>query len=191
MTEPLFENFKSKIDLSESDYYRFLEFTQTKKLSKDEFLLKAGSQSKFLAYVVNGALANYTIDERGDRHVLVIAPHDHWTTDLNGFFSEAPSTYFIEALTDCEAILISHENFEKACQEIPKLDRFFRLLFQKAFTAALNRLTEMQSESAEERYLKLIQSQQQLFDNLPQHYIASYLGIKPQSLSRLRKKLGF
>lgn len=190
MTENLlYLNLRSKVEISKKDFDFFLSFTKTKTVLKGDFFLLEGNPCHYLAFILDGGLVNYSIDAKGEKHVLNIASKNYWTTDLNSFFTALPSTYYIEALADTRVILISKDSFEEACLAIPVLERFFRLLFQKGYASMMARLTNVQSESAEFRYLKLLKDQPIIFKIAPQYYIASYLGIKPQSLSRIRKKI--
>ncbi len=189
MTIPLYNNLTEKITITDGDYNKFLELTKSVSISKNDFFIHEGNVSKYIAFVNSGVLYSYTIDKKGNKHVVQIAPENHWISDLFSFFSYETSAFNIQAIEDCEITILSRENFEKACNTIPAIERFFRLLIQNAYVDSLRRVSRIYANSAEERYLNLIKSNPKIIQRVPQHYIASYLGIKPQSLSRIRKKL--
>jgi CRP-like cAMP-binding protein len=111
-----------------------------------------------------------------------------WITDLDSFFSQTPSKYNIESLEDTVLLRITHQRFEELLVEIPCLERYFRILFQKAYINALNRLNATMWESALDRYNEMLKENPEIFQRVPLVYIASYLGITPESLSRIRKQ---
>mgnify|MGYP000483506377 CR=1 FL=1 len=113
----------------------------------------------------------------------------HNLSDLYSYFSQETSKLNIEVITKTELIIISKDNFDKCCDTIPAFDRFQRLLFQNAYVNTLQRVSELNSKSAPQRYLDLANKYPEIIQQVPQLLIASYLGIKPQSLSRIRKKL--
>lgn len=178
-----------KVDVSPSDLDRFVALATTKKIEKGEFFVREGQVARYQAFVLSGVLASYSVDGKGEKHVVQIAIEGHWISDLYSFLSRETAVFNIEALEDCELLLMSHENHEKACNEIPVFERFFRLLIQNALVQHQRRILNIYSESAEDRYLKLIREKPEIAQSVPQHYLASFLGIKPQSLSRIRKQI--
>jgi len=191
MTNRIKNNIESKIDfkLSKVDWDKFVQFITKRSFRKKEMLISAGDYSNQLYFVNSGLLYSYYISNDAQKHVIQFAQEDYWIADLYSFFSGKQALYTIEALEAAEIISISKEKFEKACLEIPKFERFFRILIQNAYVSNQFRLTQSFSENAEARYLSLLDKQPTIFQRAPQYLIASYLGIKPQSLSRIRKKL--
>lgn len=189
MTVSIYDNIVEKINISDDDFNKFVELTKKKFISKNDFFISEGDVSKYIAFVNSGVLYSYVTDEKGNKHVVQIAPENHWISDLFSFFSLETSGFNIQAIEDTEITILSKDSFEEACNSIPSIERFFRLLIQNAYVDTLRRVSRIHGNSAEERYLKLISSNPKIIQRVPQHYIASYLGIKPQSLSRIRKKL--
>lgn len=189
MTDLLYQNIRRTVPISEEEVKQFKQLLQTKTIQKNEFFVQEGDTAKYLAFVLSGGLYSYSIDEKGEKHVIQIALEEHWITDPYSFFSQEKSLYTVQALMKTEVLLLSKENKDKACDQFPKIERFFRLLVQNAYVHLLQRVSQISSDTAEERYLKLIQSHPNIIQQVPQYYIASYLGIKPQSLSRIRKNL--
>lgn len=187
--EILRKHLSLKVDISNADFDKYIGLTKRIHLKKGEFFLREGKIAKYQAFLLNGVMTTYTIDKKGEKHVLQIAIEGHWITDLYSYLSREPAIYTIEALDDTELLLISKDNFDRACSEIPVFERFFRLLIQNGLIHQQRRISNIYSESAEERYLKLIKEKPEVVQSVPQHLLASFLGIKPQSLSRIRKQI--
>ncbi|MCV9388645.1 Crp/Fnr family transcriptional regulator [Reichenbachiella ulvae] len=189
MSQLLFDNLKSKTKITEEEFERFQKYLKTRRLEKNETLLRRGETAKYMAFVQEGVICTLSIDEKGEKHVIQIGLQNHWITDLFSLFAGEPSSYDIIAIETSEVILLSREAFEEACFEIPTLERFFRLLIQNGYVSTLKRISRIYSTSAEQRYLDLVTNNSEIIHQIPQHLVASYLGIKPQSLSRIRKQL--
>ena len=182
-------NIARRITLTDAEFDRFTTFLQPKTYKKKEFLLQAGEISKHLAFVNEGIFRTYTIDKTGEEHVLQFSLEDWWTGDTYSGLTQKPSTLFIEALEDSHVYLIDNQELEIVFAEIPKFERYFRILAQNRFIALQERINGDLSDSAEERYLDLLNRYPTLPQRVPQQYIASFLGIQPPSLSRIRKQL--
>jgi CRP-like cAMP-binding protein len=189
----MFEVLKSHIaryvQLTDEEFERCTHHFIPKKVRKRGFLLQEGDVSKYLAFVSKGTLRSFTVDEKGTEHVVQFAIEGWWIGDMYSFLANEPATYTIEALEDSEVLLIDNPSIEKLYVEIPKFERFFRLLLQNNFIAVHKRLTSSMSLSAEQRYLDLVKSCPTISQRVPQRHIASFLGITPESLSRIRKEL--
>ncbi len=189
MTNQLFKNITTKVKISQKDLEKFLSLTRVTRIKKNDFFINEGSFAKYIAFVNSGVLYSYSVDEKGDKHVVQIALENHWISDLFSFLSNEPSLFNIQAIENSELTLLNRDNFEKACDTIPAFERFFRILIQNAYVSSQRRVSRIYGNTAEERYLKLVKDNPKILQSVPQHYIASFLGIKPQSLSRIRKNL--
>jgi CRP-like cAMP-binding protein len=189
MNNLLFKNINEKVKLSEEDFDKFLALTKTIIINKNDFFINEGNLAKHIAYINSGVLYSYSIDDKGDKHVVQIALENHWISDLYSFLSNEPSVFNVQAIETTEIIIINKNDFEKACDTVPAFERFFRILIQNAYVSSQKRVSRIYGNTAEERYLKLLKENHQILQRVPQHYIASYLGIKPQSLSRIRKTM--
>ena len=186
MFELLSKSFKEKTSISEDE----LEFAKTlflpKKLRKKQYLLQDGDVCKYTAFVEKGLLRTFTIDGKGNDHILQFSMEGWWIADLYSFYTGEVSSYNIEALEDCELLLITEPNYEILLDKIPILERYFRILIQNNLVATQRRLMDSMSVPAEEKYLKLINNFPDGLQRIPQHMIASYLGITRETLSRIR-----
>jgi CRP-like cAMP-binding protein len=189
MTNLLHKHIGKRIALTDEEFDQCISFFIPKSIRKKQFLLQEREVCKHLAFVVRGCLRSYTVDREGEEHIVQFAMEDWWISDLQSFLSEKPSSYTIDALEDSEILLLERENRDKLLETLPKLERFFRILLESNYIASHQRIEESLSDSAEERYLKFTKTYPQLIQRIPQGHVASYLGITPQSLSRIRKEL--
>ena len=189
MFELLRTHIERRIHLTEDEFSLATNFFAPKKLRRRQFLLQEGEVCRNLAFVAGGCLREYGIDNKGNEHLMQFAIADWWISDLNSFLSGTPSTHNIDALQDSDVLLLEKSAREKLLESVPKMDRFFRILLEANYVSTHKRVNETLSASAEERYLTFIRTYPELVEQIPQNQIASYLGITPQSLSRIRKEL--
>jgi CRP-like cAMP-binding protein len=182
-------NVLQKINLSEAELTHFETFLTPKMLKKKEFLLTSGQVSRATAFVSKGLLRSYSIDQKGEEHVLQFTPEDWWVGDVYSALTGKPSSIFIDAVEDSEILLLGNADQERLFVEIPAFERFFRILIQNRFVALQERINGSLSLTAEEKYHHFLEKYASLPQRVPQHQIASYLGIQPETLSRIRKKI--
>lgn len=185
----LFEHLNRTVTLPEAEAEKMLQLAKVVKLKKKEHLFMEGQVAKYVGFVNNGCLRYYRLDEKGEEHIIYFAIEEWWIGDLSSFYSDQPSTFNLQALEPCEMFLYTREAFETVRFEIPAFDQYAKIRHAKATDARLETMMSQRADSAETRYIKLLEGFPDIFQRVPQHYIASYLGIKPQSLSRIRKQL--
>ena len=190
MSDLLYKNISDRIEISCEEVDHFKSFFENVSITKKEHLLMSQEVCKYQYFIEKGLMRTYTIDDNGDDHTLRFNFEEHWCGDLYSYFSGEKTELNIEALEDSELMRISRDNFEKALLAIPKLERFYRLLIQKAYVVVQQRLAKTYSLDAKKRYYDLVKRHPDIINRVPQYHIASYLGIKPQSLSRIRKSAG-
>ncbi|GAB3897982.1 Crp/Fnr family transcriptional regulator [Larkinella knui] len=174
------------LEPDEADY--FTSLLRYKLLRKRQYLVQAGDVCKFDSFVVRGCLRTYFVDERGSEHVVQFAVENWWTGDLYSFLTQSPAAYNTDALEDSELLQIDQASLDELYRRVPKFERFFRILSQRAFVAAEQRVIATISQTAEERYRNFLERYPALDQRVPQHLIASYLGFTPEFLSRIRKQ---
>lgn len=188
MYEQLKENINELINISDVEYTRFTKFLNPISIKKRTKLLVQGHKPEGMYFVNVGLLYNFHLSPDGEQHVVQIAKENYWVGDISGHNNNPSSNFNIEALEHSELLELKFEDFKAACEEIPILERYFRLLIQNAYYHILNRIVHTDIQSAEEQYFKIMENNSDLILRTPQKIIASYIGIKPQSLSRIKKK---
>ena len=183
------EHIERRVHLTDEEFNICSGYFIPKKFKKYQFLLNEGDVCRYLGFVNSGCLREYTIDKKGNEHIIQFAIADWWVSDLHSFLSGLPANYNIDVLQDSEILLLEKSAREELLDNCPKMERFFRMLLESNYVATNRRVADSLSETAEERYLKFIKTYPKLFEIVSQNQIASYLGITPQSLSRIRKEL--
>ncbi|MCO6497513.1 MAG: Crp/Fnr family transcriptional regulator [Chitinophagaceae bacterium] len=175
--------------LSDEECEAFSELPFQKSYARKTIIADEGKVCKYVYFITKGAAYSYYINEDGDKNVIQFAIEGHWITDQYSFFSGKKGIFMIETLEDCEMLVFSKESIDNLCRGSHRIEHFFRILVQNAFAALQYRLTKTNSETAESRYLEFAELYPHFLNRIPQYLIASYLGIRPQSLSRIRKEL--
>jgi CRP-like cAMP-binding protein len=178
-----------RIELTENEIEDALSFYSVAKVPKKEHLFKQGSPCVVESFVVSGTMRAYYTDLKGLEHVLNFAFPDWWVGDMAAFLTGEPSGLSIQAMEDTIVLSIDALRKEALLQAVPKLERFFRIIIQKHLSAFQKRFLLALSASASERYQELLRISPGIEQLVPQHQIASYLGILPESLSRMKKQL--
>lgn len=189
MFQTLFQKFDEKVPLTSDEKELAKAFFLPKKLRKRQYLLQEDDVCKYFAFVEKGMLRSYTVDEKGVEHIIQFAFEGWWISDQYSFLTGEPSSYNIDALEDCELLLLSKPAEEELLKQVPKMERYFRILLQNSLIAMQRRLVSSLSHSAEEKYNELVQSCPTIPQRVPQHMMASFLGITPETLSRIRRKI--
>jgi CRP-like cAMP-binding protein len=175
------------IDLSGHDQSKIKSYFKIRRLKKKQFLLNAGDVCRLETFVAKGLLRSFQILEDGSEAVAMFGSEGWWISDLYSFLTETPATQNIEAIEDSEVLCIEKKELDQLYREVPQLERMFRILLQNAFVANQKRVLDSISQSAEERYLAFIQKYPDLEKRLSQQQVSLYLGITPETISRIRK----
>ena len=189
----MFQNINDHISrcvpVSEEDLHFFNSVLEIKKVPKKTILLHEGDVCNFEAYINKGCVRNYYIDENGNEVTLQFAIEDWWVSDIASFHEHTPSKMFIETLEDCELLMLSPQTKEQLLARIPKLERMFRLMVQKNLAVLQTRFFKSISTSAHDKYVDFLQRYPSIPQRVAQHYIASYLGISAEFLSKVRTRM--
>ena len=189
MYEVFFESLKSKAGFHDEDLALVRIHLTPKKLRRKQYLLQEGDVCKNIAFVEKGALRTYTVDDLGTEHILQFALEGWTISDLYSFLTGEASTYNIDALEAAELVLVSKAAHEEMLQTIPKYGTYVRLQVTGAYIALQRRITSVLSLTTEERYKNFTATYPNIVQRVPQHMIASFMGLTPETLSRVRKRM--
>ncbi|HEY9046406.1 MAG TPA: Crp/Fnr family transcriptional regulator [Ohtaekwangia sp.] len=180
---------RSRITISDEELKSIDAACTLKKLRKKQYLLQEGDVWQYNAFVAKGCVRTYRVDERGGEHVIQFSVENWWTGDRESLLTGKPSRCNIDAIEDSEIILIKKHDFDMLCKTIPALNEMVNMILQRSFNTAQNRIHASISLSAEEKYRDFIEKYPGLVNRVPQGMIASYLGISPETLSRVRNQM--
>jgi len=189
MHKDIIQHLRKVIDLNESEVAIFKSYTETHQYKKKDFVLNEGKVCKSLYYVEKGCLRMYFINKKGVEQITQFALDGWWISDYQSFMNNAPSEYYIQAIEESRIISIDNQNLNLLLIELPQLERYFRLMMQKAVAGAQVRSRLLYEMSKEEFYVHFSTSFPEFMMRVPQYMIASYLGLTPEYLSELRKKI--
>jgi CRP-like cAMP-binding protein len=168
-------------------------FLQTKfvplALGRGEFLQRAGAVAQYTGFIARGCARKYTIDAGGKEHIVAFAPETWWVADGISLTSGTPSQFFIDAIEDSDLLLIDPASHEQLAERVPGYAAAYRRAVQRAAAARDGRIARALSASARERYLEFVETDPSIVTRVPQRMLASYLGVSPETVSRIRKAL--
>ena len=179
----------ARASFTEADFHRLEAAFLFRPLAAGEFLQRAGDVPRYAAFVASGCLRNYIIDAKGKEHIVQFAPETWWLADSTNLNAQTPSPYFIDAVEDSDLLLIDGPSHLSVVEEVSSYGRAFRTGLQRHNSAKDQRIVSSLSASAEERYLDFLRAYPTIALRVPQSMLASYLGITPETVSRIRKKL--
>jgi CRP-like cAMP-binding protein len=188
MYDILYKHFNTYITLSEDEFELCKPLFKYKKFRKHQYILQNGEVSRHETFILSGCTRTYEVDDQGQEHVVQFGMDTWWIGDLHSFLTNSPSRYNIDCLQDTEVLQVPRLEMEKMYDKVPKLERFFRILIQKAYVASVERIYSNLSKPAPQRYQEFIDKYPEFEQRIPNHQIASFLGITPQSLSRIRSQ---
>ena len=186
--ELLKDHFLRNLALTPHELDTISGYYHERKIAKGAYLLKKGEICEFEGYVAEGCFKIYVVDAKGDEKVLYFAARDWWVMEIDSFAHQTPSELYIQALEDSTLLLISKKDKEHLYQEIPKYERLFRIMSQKAVAAWQRRLVRNHTMNAEERYHHFVTTYPEIAELVTNKLIASYLGITQEFVSVIRKR---
>jgi CRP-like cAMP-binding protein len=187
MHDALFSYLERSFKLSEDDKVVIRNVVSPKTLTKGEYFQREGELARLGAFVCKGFLRSYVIDSKGKQHIIQFAPENWWISDKIGMSKDALATYFIDAIEDSELLTIEMQGHITMLQKIPGYAGSFQNGMQKRTAAKDIRIVHSLTSTAEERYNDFLVTYPTIAQRVPQHMLASYLGITPETLSRIRK----
>lgn len=177
------------ITLDEKETEYFTSILIPRKLKQGELVEEPGEPTRYMIHVHSGCLMTYYTDKEGFDHVVQFSTAGWWTGDLHSLTKKTPSIYTTKALADSEVFLLPSNSMDQLLEKHMKFERYFRIIFQNSLVTHSFRILQRLSATAEERYLSFREKYPSLEQYVPLKYIASYLGITPEFLSKIRRKL--
>lgn len=189
----MFEVFKKyineKVVLLDADWDFIAPLCKTKELRKQQYLLQEGEIWRYNAFVCSGCLRRYTIDDEGIEHILQFSVENWWAGDRESLVNGTASKYTIDAVEDSVVLIIKKGDFEIICKHIPAFNELMNNILKGSFNALQERVHAAISYTAEEKYLDFLQAYPGLANRVPRHMLASYLGMTPETLNRIRNQV--
>lgn len=190
MKEQFLLNYINKhISLTKEEEEILLSKITYKKYLKGQYLVQQGDVCKYEYFILSGCTKTFYMDNDGQEHIILFAIEDWWTSDMGSFIAQKPADYNVQCIENTELIQISYEANEELYILIPKLERFFRKIVERALVASQKRIVRNFSMSAKERYLIFKENYPKIEQRIPQYMVASYLGITKEFLSKIKSQL--
>jgi CRP-like cAMP-binding protein len=187
--EPLIDFFNTYVPLTAAEKDDLIRCVKERKMKRKELFLQDGKVCHHHGFVVSGCLRTYGVDDAGKEHNLQFAAENDWVVDLSSFYSGKPSKLFIETLEPAHLLLIEKNDVIELYRHHAKFVRYFKVIFENKFIEMQNRVLQNISSTAEQRYLAFLEQYPHLSNRLPSVHIASYLGVTPEFLSKVRKDI--
>lgn len=184
MSQLLRQQIEKIMPLTDGEFDYILSHFTPKKYKKHQFLIQEGEDVPNDFFVLDGCLKAYHVSQDGKEHILQFALPDWWICDFNAYFNQTKATLNIDCIEDTEVLCLSLYNREKLCSEMHKIEHFFRRKSNSGYIALQQRILSMLNNNPQERYEKLLQLYPALFQKVPKKWIASYLGVSRETLSR-------
>lgn len=189
MHQIILNHISEIISLTPEEEEEFVSILQEVKLSKKDKLIQEGETVNYNYFVVKGCLKASYKDDSDNEYILQFAMEDWWISDYESFFNQVPARLTVECLEDCKLLAIHKDAQDELLRRIPKFERFFRIKTTNAFIALRGRILSSLYKNTKERYLEFYEKYPELEHRIANYHIANFLGIKPESLSRIRKEL--
>ena len=188
MSTSLLNHIKRYIELDEQEEKTILSCVQSLSIKKKEYLLKEGQICRANYFIEKGCLRMFFISDKGDEQTTNFALENWWLSDYSSLLSQNPSTFYIQAVELSDILVLTNEQQEVLSKEVPKIERYFRFIFQRAYGASQIRIKHTYNLSREDMYRNFQGLYPEFVNRVPQYMLASYLGFTPEYLSEIRKK---
>lgn len=186
---PLLNYIGGYIDLTKEEELILVSKVSYRKYLKGQYVVQQGDICKYSSYLISGCTKTFYLDEKGQEHIVMFAIEDWWTSDIGSFITQTPADYNVQCLENTEVIQFSYDNQEELFQLIPKLERLFRKMLERALVASQKRIVRNFSLSAKEQYLQFKTQYPKIEQRIPQYMIASFLGITREFLSKIKGQI--
>jgi CRP-like cAMP-binding protein len=187
--QPLFDYIGRYTALDAGETALIQARVKTRRYLKGQYVVQNGDTCRYESFVISGCLKTFYIGSNGEEHIIMFAIENWWTGDLGSFITQAPADYNVQCLQNSTLAQIHYDDLQQLYLQVPKLERFFRIIIQNAFVSSQKRIIASFSLSASERYIQFRKQYPKIEQRVPQYMIASYLGITKEFLSKIRHQL--
>lgn len=186
---PLLDYISKHVNLTAEEKTILLSKTTFRNYLKDQYIIQQGDVCKSVNFIISGCTKTFYMNPKGQEYVLMFSVEDWWTADLGSFVTQTPTDFNTKCIENTQVIQINHDNLEELYEKIPKLERFFRKIVERAYVASQKRIVRNFSLTAKEHYLIFKKKYPEIEQRVPQYMIASYLGITKEFLSKIKSQL--
>ncbi len=187
--KPLLDYINKYINLTVEEETILLSKIVLRNYLKDQYIAQQGDICKNVNFIISGCTKTFYIDLEGQEHIVMFSIEDWWTSDLGSFITQTPADYNVQCIESTQLIQFTYDNLEELYNEIPKLERLFRKIVERAFAASQKRIIRNFSLTAKERYQIFKKSNPKIDQRVPQYMIASYLGVTKEFLSKIKSQI--
>lgn len=186
---PLLDYIANYIELTPEEEIILLSLVKFRKYLKGQYIVQQGDVCKYECFVLSGCLKTFYMDEQGQEHIVMFSIENWWVSDMGSFITQTPADFNIQCIENTQLIMFHHDIIETLYTKIPKLERFFRQIVERALVASQKRIVRSFSMPAKKRYLYFKEQYPEIEKRIPQYMIASYLGISKEFLSKIKSDL--
>ncbi len=187
--ESLLKYIRNHIELTREEEEFLVSKVFLRKYLKGQYVVQQGDICKYECFVLSGCTKMFYLDDDGQEHIILFSIEDWWTSDMGSFITQTPADFNIQCLENTELVMFSFDIIEELYEKIPKLERFFRQIIERAFVASQKRIVRNFALTAKERYLYFRKQYPKIEQRIPQYMVASYLGITKEFLSKIKSQL--
>lgn len=187
--KPLIDYIRKNIDLTTEEESLLLSKINYRKYLKGQYIVQQGDICKCSNFILSGCTRTFYVDDKGQEHIIMFAVEDWWTSDIGSFITQTPADYNVQCLENTAVIQFLYDNQDELYDDIPKLERLFRKMLERALVASQKRIVRNFSLTAKEQYLHFKQEYPKIEQRIPQYMLASYLGITKEFLSKIKSQL--
>lgn len=187
--QPLLNYISNYVSLTPEEEAFLISKVSYRKYLKGQYIVQQGDVCKYECFVISGCTKTFHVDDHGQEHIVMFSIENWWTSDMGSFITQTPADYNIQCIDNTELIMFSYDIIEELYSEIPKLERFFRQIIERALVASQRRIVRSFSLSAKDRYLYFRNQYPKIEQLIPQYMVASYLGITKEFLSKIKSQI--
>ena len=187
--KPLLDYIKKYIALTVEEEANLLSKIVHRNYLKDQYIVQQGDVCKSICFIISGCTKTFYMDMEGQEHIVMFSIEDWWTSDLGSFITQTPADFNVQCIESTQLIQFTYDNLEELYKEIPKLERLFRKIVERAFAASQKRIIRNFSLTAKERYQIFKKTNPKIDQRVPQYMIASYLGVTKEFLSKIKSQI--